>query len=97
MAALAHPYNPRETPRPLHPAGAHRRSQLPDLLRHLIPISHSFSECLMLQPLVNQVKYTTRPRTDSSVVERLVYTELVGGSNPSPCTTSSPIDSDLGV
>jgi UDP-glucose 4-epimerase len=24
-------------------------------------------------------------RTDSSVVERLVYTELVGGSNPSPC------------
>ena len=24
---------------------------------------------------------------DSSVVERLVYTELVGGSNPSPCTT----------
>jgi hypothetical protein len=25
--------------------------------------------------------------TDSSVVERLVYTELVGGSNPSPCTS----------
>ena len=27
-----------------------------------------------------------RKSTDSSVVERLVYTELVGGSNPSPCT-----------
>ena len=26
------------------------------------------------------------PRVDSSVVERLVYTELVGGSNPSPRT-----------
>lgn len=24
--------------------------------------------------------------TDSSVVERLFYTQLVGGSNPSPCT-----------
>ncbi len=24
--------------------------------------------------------------TDSSVVERLSYTQLVGGSNPSPCT-----------
>ena len=24
--------------------------------------------------------------TDSSAVERLVYTEVVGGSNPSPCT-----------
>lgn len=27
-------------------------------------------------------------RTDSSVVERLSYTQLVGGSNPSPCTKS---------
>lgn len=26
--------------------------------------------------------------TDSSVVERLSYTQLVGGSNPSPCTKS---------
>jgi len=26
-------------------------------------------------------------RMDSSAVERLVYTELVGSSNPSPCTT----------
>lgn len=28
----------------------------------------------------------SHPRVDSSVVERLVYTELVGGSNPSPRT-----------
>lgn len=28
--------------------------------------------------------------TDSSVVERLFYTQLVGGSNPSPCTTNKP-------
>lgn len=29
-------------------------------------------------------------RTDSSVVERLSYTQLVGGSNPSPCTINKP-------
>ena len=28
--------------------------------------------------------------TDSSVVERLSYTQLVGGSNPSPCTINKP-------
>ena len=28
---------------------------------------------------------------DSSVVERLVYTELVGGSNPSPRTSHQPV------
>ena len=30
-------------------------------------------------------------RAVSSVVERLVYTELVGGSNPSPRTTPQPV------
>lgn len=30
--------------------------------------------------------------TDSSVVERLSYTQLVGGSNPSPCTINKPCE-----
>ena len=48
--------------------------------------------------IVNSLDFPLRsgklaaPRTDSSVVERLFYTQLVGGSNPSPCIQPEPQD-----
>ena len=41
------------------------------------------SSCIVAKTMRNAAP---RKRTDSSVVERLLYTQLVGGSNPSPCT-----------
>ena len=51
--------------------------------------------------IVNSLDFPLRsgklaaPRTDSSVVERLFYTQLVGGSNPSPCIQPEPQDISL--
>ena len=46
----------------------------------------NFLDFLMLSAIL------PAPRTDSSVVERLFYTQLVGGSNPSPCIQPEPQD-----
>lgn len=48
-----------------------------------------FSHFLLAVP-GSPVYIPTTSCTDSSVVERLFYTQLVGGSSPSPCTTNKP-------
>ncbi len=42
-------------------------------------------------PFFHGKDHLLRISVDSSVVERLVYTELVGGSNPSPRTSHQPV------